>query len=54
MFLDMVIFAWLAYRYKAIPLEELDKIDDDLLKCEEKRSALEFQPGDNEGLDKKE
>lgn len=54
MFLDMIIFSWLAYRYKSIPLEELDKIDDDLLKNEDKRSALDFQPHDNNGFDKKE
>ena len=54
MFLDMVIFSWLAYRYKAIPLEELDRIDDELLNNEEKPSALEFKPTDNEGFDKKE
>jgi len=28
MFLDMGLFAWLAYRYKAIPLDELEKLDD--------------------------
>lgn len=54
MFLDMIVFSWLAYRYKAIPLEELDKIDEDLLKNEEKRSALDFQPNDNDAFDKKE
>jgi hypothetical protein len=45
---------WLAVRYKAIPLEELDKVDDDLLKNEEKRSPLEFQGSDNDGFDRKE
>lgn len=54
MFLDMVIFSWLAYRYKAIPLEELDRIDEELLNNEEKPSALEFKPSDNEGFDKRE
>lgn len=53
MFIDMIIFSWLAYRYKAIPLEELDNIDDDLLKNEEKRAPLDFQASDNEGVDKK-
>lgn len=55
MFLDMIIFMWLAKRYKAIPLEELDKVDEDLLRNEEKRSPLEFPgSGDNEAFDKKE
>lgn len=52
MFLDMIIFAWLARRYKAIPLEELDRIDEELLN-DEKRSPLEFQSNDNEASDKK-
>lgn len=43
MFVDMIIFAWLAVRYTAIPLSELDRIDEEL-KNEEKKSALEF-PG---------
>lgn len=46
MFVDMIVFMWLARRYKGIPLEELDKVDDDLLAKgeEEKKSPLEF-PG---------
>lgn len=54
MFVDMIIFMWLAKRYKSIPLEELDKVDDDLLKNEEKSSPLDFQANDNESFDKKE
>lgn len=54
MFVDMIIFMWLASRYRPIPLEELDRIDEDLLQNEEKRSPLEFQANDNEGFDKKE
>lgn len=54
MFIDMIVFMWLAKRYKSIPLEELDNLDDDLLQNEEKRSPLEFQAKDNEGFDKKE
>lgn len=54
MFVDMIIFMWLARRYKAIPLEELDRIDEELLKNEEKPSALDFKSNDNEGFDKKE
>jgi hypothetical protein len=54
MFVDMVIFMWLARRYKAIPLEELDKVDDDLLKNEEKRSPLEFNGATNNGFDSRE
>lgn len=38
----MAIFAWLAYRYKSIPLEELDKIDEEeKLKSQEKSSPLD-------------
>lgn len=39
MFLDMGIFMWLAIRYKAIPLDVLDQIDEDesALKSEEKQ-----------------
>ena len=48
MFVDMAVFSWLAYRYKAIPLEELEKIDDDLMKNEEKRLPLEFKSSDND------
>lgn len=53
MFVDMIIFAWLAYRYRAIPLEELDKVDDELLN-EEKKSPLEFRGNDNDAYDNKE
>lgn len=46
MFLDMLIFMWLALRYKAIPLEELKKIDDEdkALKNEKNANPLDF-PG---------
>lgn len=54
MFVDMVVFMWLARRYKSIPLEELDKVDEDLLKNEEKRSPLEFRENENEGFEAKE
>lgn len=54
MFVDMIIFMWLAKRYKAIPLEELDRIDEELLKNEEKPSALDFKANDNEGFNKQE
>jgi hypothetical protein len=48
MFIDMGVFMWLAYRYKSIPLEDLDKIDDEeLLKSEEKRIGK-----DNDGFNK--
>lgn len=53
MFVDMIVFMWLATRYKAIPLEELDKVDEDLLKNEEKPSPLEFRSNDNEAFDNK-
>lgn len=51
MFVDMAIFAWLATRYKGIPLSELDKIDEEIRReNEEKPSALEF-PGTSNGKD---
>ena len=55
MFLDMIVFSWLAYRYVAIPLEELDAIDEELLKDEKKKSPLELeQSADNQAFDKTE
>lgn len=54
MFVDMIVFMWLARRYRTIPLELLDDVEDDLLKNEEKRSPLELKQADNEGLDAKE
>ena len=50
MFVDMAIFAWLAYNFQAIPLESLDAIDEELrneklqLEKNDKVNALEF-PG---------
>lgn len=55
MFVDMGVFMWLAYRYKAIPLEELDKVDEDLLNEEKKKSPLDFNGNtgnDNESYQK--
>lgn len=54
MFVDMIVFMWLARRYKSIPLEELDKLDDELLYNEEKRSPLEITGASNNGFDNKE
>lgn len=54
MFVDMIVFMWLARRYRGIPLSELDKVDEDLLKGEEKRSPLEFQASDSDVTDKRE
>lgn len=53
MFVDMVIFMWLAKRYKSIPLEELDRVDEELLHSEKKASPLDFER-DNEAFDKTE
>jgi hypothetical protein len=53
MFVDMIVFMWLARRYKAIPLEELDKVDDELLQNEEKKSPLDFG-ANNDGFDRRE
>lgn len=56
MFIDMIMFMFLARRYKAIPLSELDKLDDELLTNEEKRSPIDFQGTSlgkiNDGFDK--
>lgn len=54
MFVDMIVFMWLARRYKPIPLSELENVDDELLQNEEKRSPLEFQANNNDGFDKQE
>lgn len=57
MFVDMIIFMWLARRYKPIPLEELDRIDDEgtALRTDEKKEPLEFRSANvNEGFDTKE
>lgn len=54
MFVDMIVFAWLAVRYKAIPLEDLENLDDDLLNNEEKPSPLDFQGTNNQAFDEKE
>lgn len=53
MFVDMLVFMWLARRYKTIPLELLDEVDDDLLKNEEKPSPLDFKAAENEGFNAK-
>lgn len=53
MFVDMIVFMWLARRYKAIPLDELDKVDDELLKNEEKKSPLDFAAS-NDSFDRRE
>ena len=52
MFVDMIVFMWLAVRYKAIPLEELDQVDEELLN--EKASPLDFKANDNAAFDSRE
>lgn len=49
MFVDMGVFTWLALRYKAIPLEELDKIDEEekALEDSKKNDPLDF-PGSSQ------
>lgn len=43
MFAAMILFSWLAYRYKPISLDELQKIDEEeKLKAGEKPSPLDF------------
>lgn len=54
MFVDMVVFMWLAVRYKAIPLEELDQVEEDLIKSDEKPSPFDFHSSDNAAFDSKE
>lgn len=46
MFIDMGIFMWLAQRYRAIPLEELDKIDSEE-KITDENDVVSF-PGPSE------
>jgi solute carrier family 15 (oligopeptide transporter), member 1 len=50
MFVDMGLFMWLALRYKAIPLSELDKIDEEqkALESSEKKDPLDFPGTSNE------
>lgn len=52
MFVDMALFAFLALRYKAIPLDELKKIDDEQKSLDdrygEKNDPLDF-PGTSQG-----
>lgn len=45
MFVDMLVFMWLALRYKPIPLEQLQEIDDELKaldSSEKKKDPLDF------------
>lgn len=42
MFLDMIVFCWLAVRYKEIPLDLLKDVEEE----NEKKEALEFKPSD--------
>ena len=46
MFVDMIVFSWLAVRYKGIPLELLKDADDD--DYNEKKEALEFKASDKD------
>lgn len=46
MFVDMIVFSWLAVRYKGIPLELLKDADDE--DYNEKKPALEFKASDKE------
>lgn len=49
MFLDMGAFIWLAIRYKAVPLEDLDRVDKEDKELEEsrKKDPLEFASKDD-------
>lgn len=51
MFVDMGVFMWLAIRYKAIPLEELEKIDNEqkALEESEKKDPMEFAGSSRDG-----
>lgn len=50
MFVDMIAFMFLARRFKSIPLDELDKVDEDLLKKDEKISPLDIAGKTNDGF----
>ena len=54
MFVDMIAFMFLARRYKPIPLEELDQLDEELLYNDEKRSPLELNGATHNAFDSKE
>lgn len=45
MFVDMIVFMWLAIRFKQIPLHDLRDTDEN---AEEKPSPLEFKESDKE------
>lgn len=52
MFVDMAIFSWLALRYKAIPLSELEKItEDEKALSAEKKDPLDFPVEKKDPLD---
>lgn len=60
MFVDMGIFTWLAIRYKAIPLEELAKFDEEQEAlelesetAEAKNHPLDLPGGSNGGFDER-
>lgn len=46
MFVDMIVFSWLAVRYKEIPLELLK--DGDNEDYNNKKAALEFKASDKD------
>jgi POT family proton-dependent oligopeptide transporter len=52
MFVDMAAFSLIAYRYKPIPLEMLNEVDESPDKLE--KSELQFNAKDNLSFDKKE
>lgn len=45
MFVDMIVFSWLAIRFKEIPLDLLHDVDEDL---NEKKAPLDFKPNDHQ------
>ena len=47
MFVDMAIFAGLAYRYTAIPLSELDRIDEEIRRENELKPSNDKDEGDS-------
>ena len=50
MFVDMGIFIWLAIRYKSIPLETLNDVDEHkALESSEKKDSLDF-PGSSKDV----
>jgi hypothetical protein len=43
MFVDMIIFAWLGYRYKGIPLDEIKKAEEEDKALKDGKSTINVE-----------